>query len=224
MISNAIALKNTSQKETQPVWRYRAIMPFERILSSRKTRCLDKWNNKCVRRNPFQGKFHVIIALLWRHNERDSVSNYQRLYCLLKRLFRRRSKVTSKLRVTGLCAWNSPGTGEFPAQKASNAENVSIWWRHHGVRKSIFHVGSSDITLHSHRSQPAGKLTLLLLGRCISKVNKSHLTVIQMSTEPVYMCLIYCSGFTQEKYQTYEMDSFIRHRVCDVNNRASIHQ
>ena len=70
-------------------------------------------------------------SLLWRHNERDSVSNHQRLYCLLKRLFRRRSKVTSKLRVTGLCAWNSPGTGEFPAQKASNAENVSIWWRHH---------------------------------------------------------------------------------------------
>ena len=23
--------------------------------------------------------------------------------------------------------------GEFPAQKASNAENVSIWWRHHGL-------------------------------------------------------------------------------------------
>ena len=34
---------------------------------------------------------------------------------------RRRSKKTSKLRVAGLCA-----------QKASNAENVSIWWRHHG--------------------------------------------------------------------------------------------
>ena len=40
------------------------------------------------------------------------------------------SKKTSKLRVTGLCAGNSPGTGEFPAQGASNAENVSIWWRH----------------------------------------------------------------------------------------------
>ena len=26
---------------------------------------------------------------------------------------------------------NSPGTGEFPAQMARNAENVSIWWRHH---------------------------------------------------------------------------------------------
>ena len=23
------------------------------------------------------------------------------------------------------------GTGEFPAQIARNAENVSIWWRHH---------------------------------------------------------------------------------------------
>ena len=40
-------------------------------------------------------------------------------------------KKTSKLRVTGLCAGNSPGTGEFPAQRASNDENVSIWWRHH---------------------------------------------------------------------------------------------
>ena len=39
-------------------------------------------------------------------------------------------KKTSKLRVTGLCAGNSPETGEFPAQMASNAENVSIWWRH----------------------------------------------------------------------------------------------
>ena len=38
---------------------------------------------------------------------------------------------TSKLRVTGLCAANSPVTSEFPAQKANNAENVSIWWRHH---------------------------------------------------------------------------------------------
>ena len=31
-------------------------------------------------------------------------------------------------------AGNSPGTGEVPAQMASYAENVSIWWRHHEVR------------------------------------------------------------------------------------------
>ena len=40
-------------------------------------------------------------------------------------------KETSKLRVTGLCVGNSPVTGEFPAQKASNVEDFSIWWRHH---------------------------------------------------------------------------------------------
>ena len=37
----------------------------------------------------------------------------------------------AKLHVTGLCAGNSPGTGQFPTQMASYAENVSIWWRHH---------------------------------------------------------------------------------------------
>ena len=41
------------------------------------------------------------------------------------------SKKTSKLRGTGFCAGNSPVIGEFPAHMASNAENVSIWWRHH---------------------------------------------------------------------------------------------
>ena len=50
---------------------------------------------------------------------------------LLNRLFKRRSEKTQKLRVTVLFAGNSPVTGEFPAQMASNAENVSIWWRHH---------------------------------------------------------------------------------------------
>ena len=69
--------------------------------------------------------------LQWRHNKRDGVSNHRRLDCLLNRLFGRRSKKTSKLRVTGLCEGNSPVTGEFLAQRASNAENVSIRWCHH---------------------------------------------------------------------------------------------
>ena len=71
------------------------------------------------------------VSLRWRHNGHDSVSNHQPHGCLLNRLFRRRSKKTSKFRVTGLCVGNSPGTGEFPAQMASNADNVSIWSRHH---------------------------------------------------------------------------------------------
>ena len=70
-------------------------------------------------------------SLQWRHNERDDVSNQQLHDCLLTRLFRRRSKKTSKLRVTGLCAGNSPAAGEFTAQMTSNADNATIWWRYH---------------------------------------------------------------------------------------------
>ena len=73
----------------------------------------------------------TILPLRWRYNGRDGVSNHQPHDCLLNRLFRRRSKNTSKLCVTGLCTENSPGTGEFSAQMASKAENVSISWRHH---------------------------------------------------------------------------------------------
>ena len=116
----------------------------------------------------------VRYPLRWRHNGHDGVSNHQPHHCLLKRLFGCRSKKTSKLRVTGLCAGNSPGTGEFPAQMASNAENVFIWWRHHHFAKTpvpfhflvigwqgrisyIFSVNGSTIRLtHCHWRKPEG--------------------------------------------------------------------
>ena len=72
-----------------------------------------------------------IQPLQWRHNERDSVSNHQTHDRLLNGISRCRSKKTSKLSVTCLCAGNSPVTGEFPEQRSSNAENVFVWWRHH---------------------------------------------------------------------------------------------
>ena len=75
--------------------------------------------------------------LQWRHNGRERVSNHQPHDCLLNHLFSPRWKKTSKLRVTGLCAGNSPVTGEFPAQMASDAENVSIWWCHHATPKPM---------------------------------------------------------------------------------------
>ena len=81
-------------------------------------------------------------TLHWHHNGHNSVSNHQPHDCLLKRLFRRTSKKTSKLRVTGLCAGNSPGTGELPAQMASNTENASIWWRHHEASMRAFSPGN----------------------------------------------------------------------------------
>ena len=74
---------------------------------------------------------HIRVTLQWRHNERDGASNHQHHDCLPTRLFRHRSKKTSNVCVIGLCAGNSPLTGEFPAERASNAEKVSICWRHH---------------------------------------------------------------------------------------------
>ena len=70
--------------------------------------------------------YSVRDSLQWRCNGHDGISNHQPYDCLLNRLFGRGSKKTPKLRITGLCAGNSPVTGEFPAQMTSNAENVSI--------------------------------------------------------------------------------------------------
>ena len=56
-------------------------------------------------------------TLLWCHNERDGFSNHRPHDCLLNRLFRRTSKKTPNLRVTGLREGNPPVIGEFPAQR-----------------------------------------------------------------------------------------------------------
>ena len=63
-------------------------------------------------------------------------------------------KTPSKFRVTGLCAGNSPVTGELPSQRASNAENVSIWWRHHEIRRPwdrLIFVMVISILIRRHR-------------------------------------------------------------------------
>ena len=62
------------------------------------------------------GMLKTLMSRKWRHNDRDDFSNHRRLDCLLNRLFRHRSKKTSKFRVTGLCEGNSPVTGEFPTK------------------------------------------------------------------------------------------------------------
>ena len=79
-------------------------------------------------------------SLRWRHNEHDGVSNHQPHDCLFNRLF----KAEIKENIKALRLW--PLWGEFtgdrwiPAQRASNAENVSIWWRHHGMCVYVLYV------------------------------------------------------------------------------------
>ena len=90
------------------------------------------------------------LALQWCHYKCVRVSNHQPHHFLLICLLKAQIKKTSKLRITGLCAGNSPGTGEFPAQRASNAENVFIWWRHHETNCSWnIPVPAQDVLTYS---------------------------------------------------------------------------
>ena len=96
-----------------------------------------KWQTFCLGLNELMS-LRSLITLQWRHNGHHGVSNHQPHHCLLNYLFRCRSKKTSKLSVTGLCAGNSPVTVKFPAQMASKTEHVSICWRHHDlVQKAV---------------------------------------------------------------------------------------
>ena len=61
---------------------------------------------------------HITMTSLWARWRLKSPTS--RLFTQL--FSRRRSQKTSKLRITGLCEGNSPVTGEFPTQRASNAE------------------------------------------------------------------------------------------------------
>ena len=76
---------------------------------------------------------------------------------------RRRSKKTSKLGVTVLWAGNSPVTGEFPAQRTSNAEDFSIWWRHH----DIFEWSGARFVWTNYYWGPVYQHKLILIRTCI---------------------------------------------------------
>ena len=115
----------------QALWTYWiAVEPHARLQNNGFGISYTIWVMACVT-SSYVAVIFIESPLQWRNNGRDSVSNHQPHDCLFNRLFNRRSKKSSKPRVTGLWAGNLLGTGEFPAQRASNAENISIWWRHH---------------------------------------------------------------------------------------------
>ena len=83
--------------------------------------------------NPFVIKVFQYHSptLQWRHNERNGVSNHRRLGGLLKRLFRRISKKhQSSASLAFVRAIHGWPVNSLHKQMASNAKNVSLWWRH----------------------------------------------------------------------------------------------
>ena len=79
------------------------------------------------------------------------------------------SKKTSKLRVTGLCEGNSPVAGDFHAHRASNAENVAIWWRHQ--------EDSQLGRYYQYCWKPVGILTNHISLRCMGTFPESTVTI-----------------------------------------------
>ena len=71
-------------------------------------------------------------------------------------------KTTSKPRVTDLYEGNSPVTGDFPAQGASNVEDVSIEWRHHVKHDEPSHIWRTNmLTMTNQPTSGTGSLVLL---------------------------------------------------------------
>ena len=71
------------------------------------------------------------VSLEWRHNEHDGVSNHQPHDCLLNRFFK--AQINENMKVPRHWPLWVEFTVDrwFPAQRASNADNDPIWWRHH---------------------------------------------------------------------------------------------
>ena len=96
------------------------------------------------------------LPLQWRHNEHDGVANYRRLYCLLNRLFRCRSKKhqssASLACVRGIHRWpvTSPHKGPV-TQKMFPFDDVTM--RQIDARKSATAtqiIPSHRVTMVSH--------------------------------------------------------------------------
>ena len=106
-------------------------MVFTRVLklcNGNYTRVISSANINILMPEQSARYLQTSVSLQWCHNGHDGVSNHQPHDCLLNRLFKAQIKENIKAsRHWLLCG---EFTGEFPAQRASNAENVSIWWRH----------------------------------------------------------------------------------------------
>ena len=151
----------------------------------------DVTNVKITNRNAAGTLF---LSLQWCYNECDGVSNHRRLDCLLNRLLRRRSKKTLKLRVTDPCEANSLVTGEFPSQRASNAEMVPF----------------DDVIMYKNDTIPVcviltkQQLYWLLSRLCMDSTSflERHMCVMAFQvTRNSIVCSIVCLGSSERQTQ-----------------------
>ena len=121
---------------------------------------------------------HLGRTLRWSHNGCDSVSNHQPHDCLLNRLFRRRWKKISKLRVTGFCAGNSPGSVNSTHKRPVTRKMFPF----DDVIMMIPEIFRFAMTILKHLMTDKFTLALLLLraGAQASTLNRCH-TIITLN-------------------------------------------
>ena len=104
------------------------------LLYMESNRNLPEWNLQSRQRWPVRSHYgDVIMGTI--------ASQITSLTIVYSTVYSGRSKKTSKLRVTGLCVGNSPGTGEFPAK-----------WP---VTRKMFPFDDAIMRLFRERSSPA---------------------------------------------------------------------
>ena len=130
-------------------------------------------------------------ALQWRHNERrHGVSNHQPHDCLLNRLFRRRSKKTSKLRVTGLCAGIHRWLVNFP---------------HKGpVTRKMFPI--DDVIMHCDADAHRHGCLVCTVGQRRWRTAVSHL--------PTWQGLVWCIMFITYSHKCTHRLIWVGGTVC----------
>ena len=148
------------------------------------------------------------LTLHWCHNDHDGVSNHQPHGCLLNRLYRRRSKKTSKLRVTGLCVGNSPGPVNSPHKRPvtrkmfpfddvimSYLHDKLLWWFKGGsitgVKQCTFQWLISNDIAQIETVFNSLIIHHLILITCISYEMMFTISLPKLiNIAPVYTCVI----------------------------------
>ena len=111
-------------------------------------------------------------SLQWRYNEHDGVSNHQRLYCLLNRLFRHRSKKILKLRVTDICEGNSPHKRPVTRKLFPFDDVIMLMWfyfiqfaRNDEIKITIYHIIRLTMTPFQYQDFPGDDFLIIRVRR-----------------------------------------------------------
>ena len=132
-----------------------------------------------IMQTKIKARFRLSMLILFHYT--DVIMTTMRLKSPASRLFTQpfiQTQITENIKVPRhwpLCG-EFTGTGEVPAQRASYAENVSIWWRHHGFLRLLNQSYSIESFLHnapphymSLRITHAGLVTKIDAGSVISR-------------------------------------------------------